>query len=202
MMDYGLVLISHATDKVFKDENGKEYNKIVPTLDKRANNVVSRMADIIGYSRAVTDAEGKTSTKLFMRGTSRYEAGSRFAHTPDYIDFTYDNLVKAISMAIDKQAKEDGEQYFINERNNIYADTTQELDFDELMNKSNAIIQKLINDNSEDVFRQFFSPRIVQITDRYLGRGMKMSQCSREQVEALSLIYDDLVALSQQTPNE
>ena len=96
MMDYGLVLISHATDKVFKDESGSEYNKIVPTLDKRANNIVSRMADIIGYSRAVTDSEGKTSTKLFMRGTSRYEAGSRFSYTPDYIDFTYENLAKVL----------------------------------------------------------------------------------------------------------
>lgn len=75
-MDYGLVLISHATDKTFKDEMGNEYNKIVPTLDKRANNVVARMADIIGYSRIVTDSNGKNTTKLFMRGTPRYEAGS------------------------------------------------------------------------------------------------------------------------------
>ena len=46
-MDYGLVLISHATDKTFKNESGEEYNQIVPTLDKRATNIVSRMADII-----------------------------------------------------------------------------------------------------------------------------------------------------------
>ena len=48
-MNYGLVLISHATDKTFRDESGEEYNKIVPTLDKRATNIVSRMNDIIGY---------------------------------------------------------------------------------------------------------------------------------------------------------
>ena len=47
-MDYGLVLISHSTDKTFKDENGQEYNKIVPTLDKRATNIVSSVADRIG----------------------------------------------------------------------------------------------------------------------------------------------------------
>ena len=45
-----------------------------------------------------------------MRGTPRYEAGSRFKYTPDYIDFTYENLVNAIGEAIDKQAQEDGEQ--------------------------------------------------------------------------------------------
>ena len=31
-LDYGLVLISHAVDKTFTDETGKEFNKIVPTL--------------------------------------------------------------------------------------------------------------------------------------------------------------------------
>ena len=200
MMDYGLVLISHATDKAFKDEQGQEYNKIVPTLDKRANNIVARMADIIGYSRIVTDKDGNNSTKLFMRGTSRYEAGSRFKYTPDYIDFSYKNLVDAIAEAIDKQAAEDGSEYFTDKKTNIYKDTTSELNFDELMNSCNTLIKNMIANNPEEVFKEFYSPRIVQITDKYLGRGQKMSQCSREQVEALSLIYDDLLTLSKEVP--
>lgn len=197
-MDYGLVIISHSTDKTFTDENGTQFNKIVPTLDKRANNICARMSDIVGYSRAVTDQNGNISTKLFMRETPRYEAGSRFKYTPDYIDFTYENLVNAIGDAIDKQAEEDGEQYFTNERKNLYQDTTKDLDFDDLMKKSNDLITQMIENNSEEKFREYYQPRIVQITDRYLGRGQKMSQCSREQVEALSLIYDDLLLLSKE----
>ena len=195
-MDYGLVLISHATDKVFKDESGSEYNKIVPTLDKRANNIVARMADIIGYSRIVTNDKGENVTKLFIRGTPRFEAGSRFKYTPDYIDFSYTNLVNAISDAIDKQAKEEGENFFTDTKTNIYTDTTSELDFDELMSKCSEIITSLINGNSQEIFEEFYQPRIIQITDKYLGRGQKMSQCSREQVEALSLIFDDLKELA------
>ena len=42
-MDYGLVIISHETDKTFTDEAGNQFNKIVPTLDKRANNICARM---------------------------------------------------------------------------------------------------------------------------------------------------------------
>ena len=202
MMDYGLILISHATDKVFKDEAGNEYNKIVPTLDKRANNIVARMADIIGYSRIVTDKEGNNLTKLFMRGTPRYEAGSRFKYTPNYIDFSYDNLVSAISDAIDKQAQEDGKEFFTDKKNNLYEDTTKDLNFDELMKNCNDLIKEMIDNNSEEVFKEFYQPRIVQITDRYLGRGQKMSQCSREQVEALSLIYDDLLLLSKEPASE
>jgi hypothetical protein len=200
MMDYGLILISHATDKTFKDEAGKEYNKIVPTLDKRANNVVARMADIIGYSRIVTDSNGENVTKLFMRGTPRFEAGSRFKYTPDYIDFSYNNLVNAINDAIDQQAKEDGAEYFTDNKNNLYQDTTKDLNFDDLMKKCSELINGMINNNSEEVFGNFYQPRIVQITDRYLGRGQKMSQCSREQVEALSLIFDDLLELSKEVP--
>ena len=196
-MDYGLVLISHSTDKTFTDENGVEYNKIVPTLDKRATKVVSRMTDIIGYSREVTDEEGKSSVKLFMRGTSRFMAGSRFRYTPDYIDFNYNNLVDAIADAIDKQMQEDGEEYFTDEKNNLFEDTTKELDFDELMNNFNSMVNGLIEANDDTIFKEFWQPRIVQITDKYLGRGQKVSQCSREQTEALSLIVDDLTELIQ-----
>ena len=196
-MDYGLVIISHETDKTFTDESGNQYNKIVPTLDKRANNICARMCDIVGYSRAVTDKDGNLTTKLFMRGTPRYEAGSRFKYTPDFIDFSYENLVNAIATAIDKQAEEDGAQYFTDTRKNAYEDTTKDLNFDELMKGCNELIKVMIDNNSEEVFKDFYQPRIVQITDRYLGRGQKMSQCSREQVEALSLIYDDLLLLSE-----
>ena len=201
-MDYGLVIISHETDKTFTDEAGNQYNKIVPTLDKRANNICARMCDIVGYSRAVTDKYGNLSTKLFMRGTPRYEAGSRFKYTPDFIDFSYDNLVNAIATAIDQQAEEDGAQYFTDTRNNAYEDTTKDLNFDELMKGCNDLIKEMIGNNSDEVFKEFYQPRIVQITDRYLGRGQKMSQCSREQVEALSLIYDDLLLLSKETKSE
>ena len=200
-MDYGLVIISHSTDKTFTDESGNQYNKIVPTLDKRANNICARMCDIVGYSREVTSADGQLSTKLFMRGTPRYEAGSRFKYTPDYINFTYKELVDAIGTAIDKQAEEDGEEFFTNEKSNLYTDTVSNLDFDELSDGCSAIINMLIEKyNKDDVFLTFYKPRIEQITDKYLGRGQKLSQCSREQVEALSLILDDLKLLAEKTP--
>lgn len=194
-MDYGLVLISHSVDKTFKDEQGQEYNQIVPTLGNKPRAIVSRMCDIIGYSRSVQDEEGKTSTKLFMRGTPRYIAGSRFKYTPDYIDFNYQSLVDAIGMAIDKQMEEDGSEYFTDERSNLYKDTRAELDFDELLTSFNTIVNDLIMQKSNEEFKEYWQPRIVQITDRYLGKGMKVSQCSRDQVEALDLIVTDLKEL-------
>lgn len=195
-MDYGLVLISHSVDKTFKDETGAEFNQIVPTLGNKPRNIVSRMCDIIGYSRGVQDAEGNTSTKLFMRGTPRYVAGSRFKYTPDFIDFSYSDLVKAIGEAIDKQMEEDGSEYFTDERANVYKTTMIELNFDELMDTFNQLVGHIMEGASDEEFATYWQPRIVQITDKYLGKGMKVSQCSRDQVEALDLIVSDLKDLA------
>ena len=63
------------------------------------------------------------------------------------------------------------------------------------MNKFNDIVNRMIANNEQKKFEEFYAPRISQITDKYLGRGQKVSQCSREQVEALSLIVDDLLEL-------
>lgn len=200
-LGYGLVVISHETDKTFTDSEGKQFNKIVPTLDKRANNVLARMCDVIGYSRAVTDNDGNIITKLFMRGTPRFEAGSRFKYTPDSIDFSYSNLVKAIGDAIDKQMAEDGSDLFTNETNNLY-DTSTVLDFDALMNEFNDIISNIPGSSDKKMetkegkrFGEYWAPRIGEIINKYLPRGMKVSQCSREQVEQLSLIVTDLADL-------
>ena len=194
-MDYGLVLISHSVDKTFTDEQNREFNQIVPTLGNKPRNIVSRMCDIIGYSRSVQEADGTNSTKLFMRGTPRYVAGSRFKYTPDYINFSYNDLVKAIGDAIDQQMAEDGAEYFTDERNNLYKATMKELDFDELIGEFDSIIKSLAETAAEEEFVNYWQPRIVQITDKYLGKGMKVSCCSRDQVEALDLIVTDLKEL-------
>lgn len=196
-MGYGLVLISHAVDKTFTDETGKEFNQIVPTLGSKPRNIVSRMCDIIGYSRSIQNEDGTTTTKLFMRGTPRYIAGSRFKYTPDYIDFTYNDLVKAIGDAIDKQMDEDGSEFFTDERTNVYAEVTQALNFDELVATFNNLVNSIIENNDEKEFQNYWQPRIVQITDKYLGKGQKVNQCSREQTEALDLIVTDLKELIQ-----
>jgi hypothetical protein len=201
-MNYGLVLISHATDKTFTDETGKEFNQIVPTLGTRPRNIVSRMCDIIAYSRSVQTADGATSTKLFMRGTPRYVAGSRFKYTPDYIDFTYNDLVKAISDAIDKQMKEDGTEYFTDKSNNLYIDTSKDLDFDKMMKEFSEIIANIPGSTDAKAetddgikFREYWQPRISQIIERYLGKGKKMKDVTRDQVEAVDLILEELKEL-------
>lgn len=184
-LNYGLVIISHAQDKTFTNENGEEYNQIVPTLGNKARLICQRMCDIIGYSRSVETPDG-LATKLFMRGTPRYVAGSRFKYTPDVIDFSYKNLVDAIGTAIDKQMAEDGEENFTNEVQNLNT-TTLEVDYDMVMTEFNDLTQSYMAQDPA-----YYGPRIVEIVERHLGKGNKVGDCSRDQAQVIDLIVYDL----------
>ena len=187
-MDYGLILISHAVDKVFKDESGIEYNQIIPTLDNKARLVCERTCDIIGYSRQVQTEEGP-KTKLFMRGTPRFVAGSRFRYTPDSIDFTYDNLVKAISDAIDAEEKSVGSEYITDapiDHDHLNEPT---YDFGALKAEFQTVVGELINKNPN------ITSKITAIIDKYLGKGKKVNDCTPDQAPQIDLILFDLKRL-------
>lgn len=185
-MNYGLVIISHAADKVFTDESGIEYNQIVPTLSSKPRLICQRLCDIIGYSRGFMHEDGTTSTKLYMRGAPRYVAGSRFKYTPDVIDFTYLNLIEAINDAIDKQMEEDGESLFTSKRDNINQNTAQ-LDFDSLMKEFQEITEDMMEKDGA-----YYGPRITEVVNKHLGKGKKASEATRDQAEHIDLILYDL----------
>lgn len=189
-MGYGLVMISHSQDKTFKDEDGHEYQQIVPTLANQPRLVVDRMSDIIGYAHPIQEEDGSTHTVLYMRGTPRFVAGSRFKYVPDSIDFTYENLVNAIADAIDKEAKEFGGKYVTDAPSNAHI-VESELNFDDLMNQFNDLIKQIQN-ASGGSFGTTWAPRIVEITERHLGKGKKVADMNRTQTEQLVLILDDL----------
>ncbi len=191
-MGYGLVLISHSQDKVFKDEQtGEEYNQIVPTLGNKPRLIVDRMSDIIGYARPVENEDGSTHTVLYMRGTPRFIAGSRFKYTPDKIDFTYDNLVDAIGEAIDKQAAESNGKFVTDERTTAY-EVESEYSFDELMAEFKTLIGQIQKNVTKEEFKTKWAPKITEVTEKYLGVGKKVNDCTAMQCEQIVLIIDDL----------
>lgn len=187
LMDYGLVMISHAEDKEFTDESGESYQKIVPTLPKKARKIVTRMADIIGYSRTIQDEEGNTTVNLYMRGTPRFEAGSRWKHTPQVIEFNYQNLVDAIADAIDKQEKEDGVTA-TDTHVNLYKETSK-YDFNDVKQEINTTIKSILEDDEDN------ATKITKIVDKHLGKGRRIAEAEEEQVDMLVLILDDLKEL-------
>ena len=190
-MGYGCILISHATDKVFKDAQGKEFNQIVPTIENRGRLVCERTCDIIGYSRTVETGEGQKETRLFLRETPRFVAGSRFKYMPDNIVFSYENLVNAIHDAIDKEAQEHGNQFVTNDSINLHRDLKEEvLDFDALQNEFQEVVGELMAKNPDR-----YQKEITVIVEKYLGIGKKVMDCSSKQSDQIALINAELKEL-------
>jgi len=187
-MGYGLIIISHSQDKVFKDENGKEFNQIVPTLGTRPRLIVDRMSDIIGFAHPELDAEGNTRTALYLRGTPRFIAGSRFKYIKPVIEFTYDNLVDAIHEAIDKEAEEHGGKLVVDSAEKI---VVEEIDYDACIKKFNQLVNKL-QEVSGAEFGNRWAGKIIELTNKYLGKGKKVTETTSEQAEQVYLIVTDL----------
>lgn len=187
-LNYGLVLISHSTEKTFTNEKGQEVSKIVPTLDKRARLVCERTCDIIGYSRSI-DTDDGNKTILFMRGTPRFVAGSRFRFTPDFIEFSYDNLVNAIAEAIDKEAAASNGTLVTDEKTQVVSQE-ETYDFEALMKEFQDLVSILMQKDQGNAIK------ITQIVDKHLGKGKKVGDCTAEQAAIIDLIVHDIKVLN------
>lgn len=190
LMNYGMVMISHSQDKAFTNENGEEYQKIVPTLPNAPAKIVNRMADIIGYSRIIENESGESAVALYMRGTTHFEAGSRWKHTPDYIEFTYDNLVDAIQNAIEKQAEEDNVKP-IDSHVNVYKEEKIE-SYKIVRERIDGLIATIQEIDGEESVE-----KIGNIIHEHFGVGRHIDEAGQEQVDILLLIEGDLRDLAQ-----
>lgn len=189
-MGYGLVLISHATEKTNTDTEGKEYTQISPTLDKRGALVCERMCDIFGYVRSVYNEESKGSKSyLYLRETPRYKAGSRFKYIKPVIELNYDSLVEAINEAVDKEAAETGGQFLTEDNRNIFEKTqSKPLDFKALMAEFKELSTKYLENNGNPA-------DVKEIVEKYLGKGKKIGDCTSAQAQQVDLIVFDLRSL-------
>jgi len=188
MLNYGLVIISHSEDKTITAESGEEFQQIQPTLPKKPQKVVNRMADIIGYSATMKNEEGEDETRLIMRGNQRVIAGSRWKHTPNSIEFTYDNLVNAIHEAVEKSSEEDGVEA-LEEQVNHY-DTSSEDTFEEIQQKLTKLGQAYYD-----------ADRLEEFTDKMeevFGDGVKVNLLEEKHKDAAEVVLDELTVQLEQ----
>jgi len=184
-LGYGLIFISHAQDKTMEDQNGEEYNRIIPTLEKRGRKVINRMSDIVGYARVAKDLDtGEEKTFLFMRGTTRFEAGSRFKYTSDYIEFSYENLVEDIENAIKKLG--DNGATLIEEKENHYILDQDEYDLEEEL----EIFYQVANEKLDAGIDQ---EDIAAIIECHIGMERNIKNC--KQADVIHLVTEDVKKL-------
>ena len=187
-LGYAVLFISHDKDKTFKREDGTEYNQIIPTLGSSYNLIIKDMVDIYAYAHIVIK-EGESKRVLTLRSfDNTIDCGTRFRYMQPEVPFSYDALVEALNKAIDEEARESGNEFITNDRN--IETKKEELNFDILMDEFTNLIQSIPSDKLP-----YVAPRVTEITDKYLGKGKKVAQATRDQVEQISLIVFDLKEL-------
>ena len=134
---------------------------------------------------------GVSTVKITLRSVDgTIAAGGRFKYIAPPIDADYQSLVDALNEAIDKEAQLTDNKFVTSERN--VQSVKEELNYDEIIKTINETLNSIVNAHSEEEFKEVYQPKIVQITERYLGKGKKISMASRDQVEQLKLISEDL----------
>ena len=187
-LGYAVLFISHDKDRTFTRQDGTQFNQIVPTLSNSYNLIIKDMVDIYAYAHIVP-RDNEPKRVLTLRSLDNtIDCGSRFKYMVPEVNFSYDALVDALNNAIDMEARETGQEFVTDERNTTTI--APELDFDVLMNEAAGLISSVPADKMD-----YYAPRITEIINKYLGKGKKLANATREQVEQISLIVFELKEL-------
>ena len=187
-LGYAVFFISHAKDKVFKREDGTEYNQIVPTVATTYNSIVENMADIYGYMHQIRTDNGSKVVITLRSADGSVSSGGRFKYIASEIDSDYAALVQALNDAIDKEAEATGGKYVTDERAVVVQREIKP--YTELVEEFQTITKKLMAERGAD-----FATRITAIVEKHLGKGKKVSECTDRQAEVIDLIVNELKAL-------
>ena len=178
MLGYGLVLISHIETRKEKTADDSEIEILAPSMPKRCYEVVNQIVDIIGYIATEWDDEGNSHRWLYTRQTPTVMAGSRFPYLAPKIKLGYDELVKAINEAIDKQRDLDGATVV----DKLDKKQEEELNFDEIRDEAQQIWAKLVNADPAN------AERVLKKVEMIFGRKLKLSEITEDQKEPFFLV--------------
>ena len=181
-LGFGLVIIAHVDKRVEKRADDDEVEILGPAIPKRAYEIVNQLVDIIGYIDVTWDEEGNSERWLYTRKTPTVMAGSRFKYLAPKIKFGYNELVSAISDAIDKSEKLDGA---------IVVDTIEQvieekLDYKAIREEASMLWKTLVEKDPEN------APIILKKVEMIFGRPMKLSEITEDQVDLFNLVVLDM----------
>lgn len=185
-LGYGLVVIAHVERRIEKRADDSEVEILGPAIPKRAYEIVNQLVDIIGYIDITWDEEGNSERWLYTRKTPTVMAGSRFKYLEPKIKFGYNELVNAISDAIDKAEKLDGATV-VDKTERIIEET---LDYNAIRAEASALWKQLVgegeNANAE------MAKTILKKVEMIFGRTMKLSEITEDQVDLFNLVVIEM----------
>ena len=181
-LGFGLVVIAHVDKRTEKRADDSEVEILGPAIPKRAYEIVNQLVDIIGYIDVSWDEEGNSERWLYTRKTPTVMAGSRFKYLAPKIKFGYNELVAAISEAIDKSEKLDGAVVV----ETIEQKIEESLDYKTIRAEASELWQKLVAQDEEN------AAIILKKVEMIFGRPMKLSEITEDQVDLFNLVLLDM----------
>lgn len=182
---YAVVFISHSEVRKMKDpKTGEEYEQLYPKGDKRTIDLIVDAVDFIGYvkSNGFDDEGNPQMSSIYFKACPEFLAGSRFAHMPvEITPFTAENVQQAIIEAIEAEEKESGiSSVTYEQKKNI--ETVDTLSYEEAMETVKLLYKKLFAKDKKIT---------IEIVEKYLGEGNKISETTEKQLEQILMIIDD-----------
>ena len=151
-------------------------------MPARAADVVNRMVDIIAYIDQRFDENGNSIRRFITRQTPNVMAGSRLPYLDPVIPFSYEDLIKAIGRAIDKQQELDGAVVV----DSVEREVEEKLSYDEIRAEANELWNKLVKANEENAVR------IMKKVEMTFGRSIKLSEITEDMVDLFYLVLLDM----------
>lgn len=175
---YTVVFIGHT------DED-KNTEQIIPKGDKRSMGIVRDLVDITVYlkSNGVDEDGNVVLSTGFVRETPEYFARSRFDLMPNKIEpFTAENLKQAVITGIEREEQNGGTTVSYEEF--VGNTKTTDLDFGELKDRLTELGKAYVKADRLDEFKG-------AMEDKF-GEGALVADLKERQVEAISIIIDEL----------
>lgn len=175
--DYTVVFIAHEVEKD---------GFISPKGDKRCLNPIIDNCDFVIYVKGNgVDEKGQLIKSTgYLNGTNKFFARSRFTECPSVINpFSAENLEDTIKTAVENEAKQNGVEavsYDIQKEQNINI----EVDYPTVMADIKELGTIFVTNN--------YTEDLTDIIEATLGKGKKVSDCNKKQIDALIIIKQDL----------
>ena len=182
-LGYGLVIIALVVKRIEKTVDDTEIEILGPAIPKRAYDIVNQLVDIIGYIDITWDEDGNSERWLYTRKTPTVMAGSRFKYLAPKIKFGYNELVAAISDAIEKAERLDGAKVVDKVEP---APIKEEMSFKAIREEASQLWTKLVEKDKENV------AIILKKVEMVFGRPLKLSEITEDQVDLFYLVLLDM----------
>ena len=157
-----------------------------PKGDKRSVDPVRDFVDyVIHVESNGVDEDGKViPSSAYLAETDRIFARSRFDTTPTFLPvWSAEALEEAVNIGIEGLEEKSGVKA-VSYQEQKEQNTTKEYNYDETMDALQEVGQRFASAGKME--------ELTEIVEQTLGKGKKVSECKKGQIQAMFIILDDL----------